>query len=188
MLLIRTGVTYAWQKGALIGAAPSTCIRPEKDTCEVAEWSCSVRSNCHKIFNHHWTFFHEIPKFLLVGWTLWCLVYRTTSCFCFTVYWHRMDLTLVGSSPSTGGCTGATKKFYSSSVCAWPSLSSRHFPSGSPHRLLDSLLLSFRGSEGSSNVVLCPVWSSLSWTPSRLRSIHAYKWTCDFHFNSLDAA
>ena len=49
------------------------------------------------------------------------------------IYWHRMDLTLVGSSPSTGRCTGATRKF-SSSACTLPSLSSGHFPSGSPHR------------------------------------------------------
>ena len=69
------------------------------------------------------------------------------------IYWHRMDLTLVGSSPSTGRCAGATRKF-SSSACTWRSLSSGHFPSGSPHRSLDGLL-SFRGSEGSSDVVLC---------------------------------
>ena len=32
--------TERWSKGTLIGAAPSTCIRMEKDNCEVADWSC----------------------------------------------------------------------------------------------------------------------------------------------------
>ena len=57
---------------------------------------------------------------------------------------NRLD-GIVGSSPSVGTCTGATWKFSSSS----------HLPGYQrfPHRLLDSLL-SFRGSEASSNIIL----------------------------------
>ena len=31
--------------------APSTCIRQSGRTCQVADWSCSVRSNCHKSYS-----------------------------------------------------------------------------------------------------------------------------------------
>ena len=124
-------------------------------------------------------FFHGIPNFLSVGQTLWCLTYRTTSCFCFTVYWHRMNLTLVGSSPWTGRCTVGTRKFSSSLAYTWPSLSSGCFPSGSPHSSLDSLLL-FHWSEGSSDIVLCTNTSEvvclghhLAWTLHTRVSGHA---------------
>ena len=43
-----------------------------------------------------------------------------------------------------------------------------------------------RGSEGSSDVVLCT--NSLSGTSSRSHSAHMWKWTCDFLSNSLDTA
>ena len=101
-----------------------------------------------KLFNHRWMFFHGMPNFLSsMGRTPW---YRTTRCFCFMVQWHRIDLTFVGSSPSADTC-GATWMF-SLSSCVWPLLSSGHFFPGLPHRSLDCQL-TFRGSEGSSNVV-----------------------------------
>ena len=170
--------------------APSTCIRPKKDSrgahvkllIGVALFVVTVTKALQPPLDV------ILQNIISVGWTPGCLVYRTTSCFCFMVYWHWMDLTLVGSSPSTGRCTGTTWKFSSSLACTWPLLSSGRFPSGSPHSSHDSLFLSFHGSEGSSDVVLCTVWSSLSRTPSHLRSAHTCKWMCDFRSNSLGAA
>ena len=47
MLHIKTGMIYTWQKGALFGVAPSTCIRPKKDSWAarvklIPDWSSSV--------------------------------------------------------------------------------------------------------------------------------------------------
>ena len=63
----------------------------------------------------------------LVGRTPW---YRTMCCFCFTVHWHRIDFTFVGSSPSADTC-GATWTS-SLSSCVWPLLSSGRFYRVSP--------------------------------------------------------
>ena len=84
---------------------------------EIADWSCQwqalkmsgrgyhvykyVWDLSQKLFHHRWMFFHRMPSFLSVGRTLW---YRTTRCFCFTVHWHRIDLTFVCSSPYAGTC------------------------------------------------------------------------------------
>ena len=96
-------------------------------------------------------------------------VVQNSALLCFTVHWHRIDLTFVGSSPPAGTC-GATWMFLLPS-CIWPLLLSGRF-SGSFHRSLDRLL-TFSGSEGSSNVVLCTIQhdcSSLPRTPSRSHS------------------
>ena len=48
MLRVKTGMMYTLQKGALFGVAPSTCIRPKKDSWAtrvklIPDWSSSVR-------------------------------------------------------------------------------------------------------------------------------------------------
>ena len=105
-----------------------------------------------KLFNHRWMFFHGMPNFLSsMGRTPW---YRTTRCFCFMVQWHRIDLTFVGSSPSADTC-GATDTCVCGVLLVFLRLAiafERALFPGLPHRSLDCQL-TFRGSEGSSNVV-----------------------------------
>ena len=81
--------------------------------------------------------------------------YRTMHCFCFTVHWHQIDLTFVGSLPSAGTCR-ATWTF-SLSSCVWPLLFElAPFPGLPIYRSLDRLL-TFHGSEGSNDVVLSTI-------------------------------
>ena len=54
---------------------------------------CS-KSLSQKLFNHRWMFLRGMLNFLSVGRTPWCLAYKTTRFFCFSVYWRRMDFTL----------------------------------------------------------------------------------------------
>ena len=96
-LLIGTEKIMQWSKGASIRAAPSTCIRMEKDSWAASvklqievvnedEWKllCVVRGyhvykyvwdSSQNLFNHHWMFFCGMPNFLSVGRTPW---YRPT--------------------------------------------------------------------------------------------------------------
>ena len=129
MLPIGTEITTQWSKVLYL---PSTCITTEKNSqysCRLKlsmadsedEWKLlyvvrgyhAVWDPSQKLFNHRWIFFLAMPNFLSVGRTQW---YRTTHHFCFTVHWHRMHLTFVCSSPSTGTC-GATWTFSLSCHC-----------------------------------------------------------------------
>ena len=77
------------------------------NTCGIRHKSSSTTGRC--------MFFRGKPNFLSVGQTPW---YRTTRCFCYTVDWHQIHLTFVGSSPSADNLVRTLA--FSLSSCVWP--------------------------------------------------------------------
>ena len=121
-----------WSKGALVGAAPSTCIRTEKDSwwirscrliCQQQALMMSRRSYhvykyvwnlSQKLINHRWMFFRGMPNFLSFSGTERCTAFasrctginRLDICGLLTIS-RYMHVVLRGHSPcllASGHC------------------------------------------------------------------------------------